>query len=217
MPPRHCRALLLAVLVVLACGSVPANGQESLRDAASRLRAAVRAEEARIADTREGLADANARLVVLDARLNKRTQQLDDTQTALVKARVRLTRLERKQARAEKLLSQNLRSSYMDGEPTFVGVVLSADGFGELIERFEYLRRVSRRNASVLGDLRGARREVQGQTVALKKMRTTYAALARDAAADRDRADAIRTALLNRERTQLERRNGVQSRLVSVQ
>ena len=142
---------------------MPAHGQESLRDAASRLRDAVRAEEARIADTREGLADANARLAVLDARLQKRNRQLDDTQTALVRARVRLTRLERKQGNAEKMLAENLRSSYKDGEPTFVGVVLQADGFEDLIERFEYVRRISRRNASVLGDLRGARKEVAGQ------------------------------------------------------
>src|SRR3954452_4869302 len=180
MPPRHCRALLLAVLVVLVCGSVPANGQESLRDAASRLRAAVRAEEARIANTRDGIADANARLVVLQARVTKRNQQLDATQTALVKARVRLARLERKQANAQKLLAQNLRSTYMDGEPTFVNVVLCSDGMSDLIERFEYLRRVSRRNASLLGDLRSARVEVKGQTVRLKEMRTTYAALSRD-------------------------------------
>src|SRR3954471_6717127 len=166
--PRRCPALFLPTLVLLVCGSVPAQGQERLRDAASRLRAAVRAEEARIADTREGLASANARLVVLDARLRRRNQQLDDTQTALVKARVRLTRLERKQARAEKLLAQNLRSSYMDGEPTFATVVLNADGFNDLVERFEYLRRVARRNASVLGDLRGARIEVSKQAVALK-------------------------------------------------
>src|SRR3954463_11661494 len=96
--PRRLRAVSLAVLVVLLCGSVPASGQESLQSAASRLRAAVRAEEARIADTRDGLADANARLTVLQARVNKRNQQLDETQTALVKARVRLTRLEKKQA-----------------------------------------------------------------------------------------------------------------------
>ena len=41
---------------------------------------------------------------------------------------MRLTRLERKQANAQKLLAENLRSTYMDGEPTFVGVVLNADG-----------------------------------------------------------------------------------------
>src|SRR3954452_5657690 len=217
MPPRHCRALLLAVLVVLVCGSVPANGQESLRDAASRLRAAVRAEEARIANTRDGIADANARLAVLQARVNKRNQQLDDTQTALVKARVRLTRLEKKQANAQALLAQNLRSTYMDGEPTFANVVLSADGMSDLIERFEYLRRVSRRNASVLGDLRSAREQVAKQEANLKKARATYARLAREAASDRDSADAIRTALLSRERTQLARRAGAQTRLASVQ
>src|SRR4051794_39201958 len=202
--PHRCRALFLASLVLLLCGSVPANGQESLRVAASRLRAAVRAEEARIADTREGIADANGRLAVLTARVSRRNGQLDRTQTALVKARVRLTRLQRKQAHAQTLLAQNLRSGYMDGEPTFANVVLSADGFGDLIERFEYLRRVSRRNASVLGDLRGARRQVQAQANELKRMRTTYAALAREAASDRDRADAIRSALLHRERSQLE-------------
>jgi len=215
--PHRCRALFLASLVLLLCGSVPANGQESLRVAASRLRAAVRAEEARIADTREGIADANGRLAVLTARVSRRNGQLDRTQTALVKARVRLTRLQRKQAHAQTLLAQNLRSGYMDGEPTFANVVLSADGFGDLIERFEYLRRVSRRNASVLGDLRGARRQVQAQANELKRMRTTYAALAREAASDRDRADAIRSALLHRERSQLEARDGAASRLASVQ
>ena len=74
-----------------------------------------------------------------------------------MRARVRLTRLEKKQATAEKQLAENLRESYMDGKPTFVTVVLNADGFGELVARFEYLRRIARRNASVLGDTRDAR------------------------------------------------------------
>ena len=105
---------------------------------------------------------------MLDARARKRRQQLVDTQDKLVKARVRLTRLERKQARAEKLLAENLRSSYMAGEPTFVTVVLNADGFSDLVERFEFLRRIARRNASVLGDTRDARIKVKGMTVDLK-------------------------------------------------
>jgi peptidoglycan hydrolase CwlO-like protein len=210
------RVLPLAVLAVLLGAAAPAHGQESLRDAAKRLRAAVAVEEARIADTREGLADAESRLAVLDARARKRRQQLFDTQDKLVKARVRLTRLEHKQARAEKLLAENLRSSYMSGEPSFVTVVMNSDGFGDLIERFEFLRRVARRNASVLGDTRDARIKVKGMTVDLKDLRTTYSVLARDAAADRDRADAIRTALLNREQEQLRKRDGTAARLVSV-
>ena len=126
---------------------------------------------------------------------------------------MRLTRLERKQANAEKLLAENLRSRYMDGEPTFMTVVLNADGFDDLIERFEYLRRIARRNASVLGDTRDARIKVKGMTIDLKVLRATYGVLARDAEADANRADAIRTALLNREQQQLRRRDGTAAQL----
>jgi len=210
------RVLPLAVLAVLLGAAAPAHGQESLRDAAKRLRAAVAVEQAKIDATREGLADAESRLAVLDARARKRRQQLFDTQDKLVKARVRLTRLEHKQATAEKALAANLRSSYMSGEPSFVTVVMNSDGFSDLIERFEFLRRVARRNASVLGDTRDARIKVKGMTVDLKDLRTTYSVLARDAASDRDRADAIRTALLNREQEQLRKRDGTAARLVSV-
>ena len=88
-------------------------------------------------------------------------------------------------------LADNLRESYMDGKPTFVTVVLNSDGFGELVARFEYLRRIARRNASVLGDTRDARIKVKGMTAELKKLRGTYAELARTAEDDRDEADAL--------------------------
>jgi peptidoglycan hydrolase CwlO-like protein len=209
--------LPLAVLMLLLGGGAPAHGQDSLRSAAARLKSAVRAEEARIAATREGLADAERRLAVLDARARKRRTQLDETQDKLVAARVRLTRLERKQARAEKTLAENLRHNYMDGEPTFATVVLNADGFSDLVERFEFLRRVARRNASVLGDTRDARIKVKGMTADLTDLRATYSKLSREADDDRNQADAIRTALLNREQDQLRKRNASASKLASVQ
>src|SRR3954471_14240895 len=208
--------LPLALLSLALAGSVPAHGQESLRSAAARLKAAVTAEEARIADTREGLADAERRLAVLDTRARKRREQLSDTQKKLVATRVRLTRLEKKQAEAERTLAANLRHNYMDGEPTFATVVLNADGFTDLVERFEFLRRVARRNASVLGDTRDARIKVKGMTKDLTRLRTTYSRLAREADEDRSRADAIRTALLNREQDQLRKRNGTAAKLASV-
>ncbi|MDA0164491.1 hypothetical protein OM076_29745 [Solirubrobacter ginsenosidimutans] len=210
------RLLPLAVLAALLGGSVPAHGQDSLRSAAARLKNAVAQEEARIANTREGLADAERRLSVLDARAVKRRQQLSDTQNKLVDTRVRLTRLERKQATAEKLLAANLRSSYMDGQPSFATVVLNANGFSDLIDRFEFLRRISRRNASVLADTRDARIKVKGMTNDLAALRTTYSQLARAADEDVNRADAIRTALLNREQDQLRKRDGTAAKLASV-
>jgi peptidoglycan hydrolase CwlO-like protein len=214
---RLCRLLPLAALAAVLCGTAPAQAQDTLRDRAAQLRAAVAAEEARIADTREGLADANARLTKLNNRLSQRRTQLDETQDELVRTRVRLTKLEGKQATAEKQLSENLRQSYMDGKPNFVTVVLNADGFSDLVSRFEYVRRIARRNASVLGDTRDARVKVKGMTVELKALRGTYADLAKNAEDDRDQADALRTALLNREAAQLRRRNGSATQLASVQ
>ena len=189
------------------------------REPAQRRRAAkaaVKAEEGRIAATREGLGDAERRLAVLDARAQKRRTQLDETQDKLVAARVRLTRLEKKQVEAEKTLAENLRHNYMDGEPSFATVVLNADGFTDLVERFEFLRRIARRNASVLGDTRDARIKVKGMTSDLTDLRTTYSKLSREADEDRNRADAIRTALLNREQQQLSKRNGTAAKLASV-
>ena len=214
---RFRRLLPLAVLAALLGASMPAQAQDGLRDRAQRLRAAVAAEETRIADTREGLSEANTRLSKLNTRLSQRRKQLDETQDELVRTRVRLSRLEKKQATAEKQLAGNLRESYMDGKPTFVTVVLNSDGFGELVARFEYLRRIARRNASVLGDTRDARIKVKGMTSELKELRGTYAELARTAEDDRDEADALRTALLNREAAQLRKRNGTAAQLASVQ
>ncbi|MDA0173420.1 hypothetical protein OJ998_30230 [Solirubrobacter taibaiensis] len=211
------RLLPLAALAAVLGGSMPAHAQDTLRDRALRLRAAVAAEEARIADTREGLSEANTRLSTLNTRLSNRRKQLDETQDELVRTRVRLSRLEKKQSTAETQLAENLRESYMDGKPTFVTVVLNADGFGELVARFEYLRRIARRNASVLGDTRDARIKVKGMTAELKELRGTYAELARTAEQDRDEADALRTALLNREAAQLRKRNGTAAQLASVQ
>jgi cell wall-associated NlpC family hydrolase len=134
-----------------------------------------------------------------------------------VRTRVRLTRLERKQATAERQLSENLRQSYMDGKPNFATVVLNADGFADLVSRFEYVRRIARRNASVLGDTRAARIKVKDMTAELKQLRGTYAELARTAEEDRDQADTLRHALLNREAAQLRRRDGSAAQLASVQ
>ncbi len=213
------RLLPLALVALLAGGAgATAQGQglSGQRAAAARLKAAVAAEESKIAATREGLASAQARLNVLQARANTRQTQLDDTQTELVRARVHLTKLERKEAKAEKLLAQNLVSSYKDGTPSFVGVVMNADGFADLIERVEFFRRVARRNASILDITRDARVQTQTQAKQLNGLRDRYSVLAKAAVADANEAYVVRTALLRREESQLRVRDGVAARLVAV-
>src|SRR3954470_6366862 len=164
----HRRLVPLAFAALLAggAGAAPTHAQtlSGQRAEAARLRAAVAAQQRKIAATRDGIAQAQARLAELQARASKRQAQLDDTQTRLVKARVHLTTLERKEARAEKLLAENLLSSYKGGQPSFVTVVMNANGFSDLIERLDFLKRVARRNASILDITRDARAATQKQS-----------------------------------------------------
>ena len=222
MRPRA-RLLLCAVLAALAVpaglsSTPPASGQsiESARATADRLRAAVAAESERIAATRAGLADAERRLGVLVARVQERRAQLDDTQDRLIRARIRLTRLERREARATRALSRNLVAAYKAGDPDLVTVALNSNGFADLIERVAFFKRVADRNATTLDVAKQTRADVVRQANDLEDLRSRYSALAKAAIQDRDQADVLRSALLERQAAQLASLNGTTARLASV-
>src|SRR5918995_615386 len=101
-------------------------------------------------------------------------------------------------------LSGLLRERYMGDRPDFVTVVLHADGFPQLLETLSFMRRVERADTRLLGVVRAARSEADGE-------QKRYVALAerreREAKAVRARRDALAgiTAGL-RERRELLRR-----------
>jgi peptidoglycan hydrolase CwlO-like protein len=211
------RVLPLALAVLVAGGaSVSASGQTKLRNQAAGLKAQVAAEQAKIDATQDGLAKAQDRLNELQARATKRQNQLDDTQAALVRARVHLTKLERKEAKAQKMLAENLVSAYKGGQPTFVSVVMNANGFADLIERLDFVKRVAKRNGRILDFTRDTRAQVQKQSHQLTGLRNTYSVLAKEAVADANEAYVVKTALLRRQEAQLATRNNVAAKLASV-
>jgi septal ring factor EnvC (AmiA/AmiB activator) len=218
---RRLVPLALAALVVLvALPGRPAVGQtgsiSTQQRTAEQLRDAIAAESARIAATRDGLADAERRLAVLDARVRDRQTDLANAQNELVRARIRLTMLERREAAAKRTLADNLVASYKSGRPDLATIVLGANSFTDLFERIEFLRRASDANARLLDRTREARADVLVEEQGLQKLRTRYSELARAAIDDRDRADVLRDALLQREEQQLARLGGAQTRLASV-
>ena len=218
--PRPIRrtTFALAVLAGVAALAGPAAAQDlgSQQAAADRLQAAVDAESSRIAATRDGLADAQARLATLQQRVDRRQADLERTRDELVRARVRLTKLQKREAQATRVLSDNLVASYKAGQPDLVTVVFSSTGFGDLFERLEFLKRTAESNGRLLDDTREARADVAAETRQLERLRTRFSAMARDAVADRNRADVIENALLAREASQLSRLNSSSSRLATV-
>ncbi len=222
MPPRLRQLPLLALLLwcALAVGaSSLAHGQAELagkRAAAEDLRASVQAETRRIAETRAGVADAEQQLAALTARAGERQAKLDEAQDELVRLRVRLTRLEQREAKSKEALASNLVAAYKSDDVDILTVVLRSNGFEDLLARFEYLERVAEQNTETIDTTREAEAAVGQQSAVVEKQRARYSELARAAIEDRDRAAVLRSALLTREANQLADRRGAAGRLADV-
>jgi peptidoglycan hydrolase CwlO-like protein len=205
---------------VLAVGAgAPSSGFADVasdRAAAQSLRQKVAAETARIEATSAGLRAAEQRLATLDQTVAKRQGQVQRTQDDLVRARVRMATLERKAEQATDVLSSNLANAYESGQPDLVSVVLTSRGFNDLLERVDFLKRVSAHNGHILDETRDAKTAVTKQAADLKQMRVRFSALAKSAVADRDQADVVRNAILRRKQAQLAARAGTSSQLSRV-
>jgi len=223
LPVRSRRLPALAVVLglsALAAAPTPlASGQagiDSERQAAQRLHDQVAAADANLTATRAGLAVAQRRLASLVARVQARETRLAHAQNELIGARIHLSRLQRREVAAKRTLARNLVAQYESGRPQLVDIVLASTRFADLYERFQFYKRLSKSNARILDATRTARADVAVQTKHLQGLWTRYSVLAKAAVADRGRADALRTTLLVRERTQLVHRNGAAARLAVV-
>lgn len=208
-----------AGLAILLSGDVSTVSADVAADraAAVRVRAAVAAESRRIEATADGLARAEARLAKLQARETARRTEFLAAQDALVHARVRLTRLEKRSDQAKEVLGEALAAAYKRGNPDLATTVIDADGIEDAIEKVELEQRVQERNAHALEAVRSARGDATEQEAKLQKEEVKFRALAVAAAKDRDTANAVKSALMQRQARQLAKRNGNQAQLRTLQ
>lgn len=208
-----------AGLAVLLSGDVPTVSADVAADraAAARVRAAVAAESRRIDATADGLARAEARLNKLQARETARRTEFLAAQDDLVHARVRLTRLEKRSAQAKETLGEALAAAYKRGNPDLATTVIDAEGIQDAIEKVELEQRVQARNAHALEAVRSARGDATKEEAKLQVKEQKFRALAAAAAKDRDTANAVRSALMERQARQLAKRNGNRAQLQTLQ
>lgn len=187
------------------------------RAAAERVRAAIAAEGRRIAATADGLAVAERRLAVLQARETRRREAFLAAQDRLIRERIRLTRLEKRTGQAQTKLSKALSEAYRHGGTDLATILVSANGFQDAIDRVEYEQRVQKRNANALTAVRSALKDSRSQERQLAVQEERFQRLAAAAAKDRDAANAVRVALMQRRAKQLARQNGAKGRLRALQ
>jgi murein DD-endopeptidase MepM/ murein hydrolase activator NlpD len=93
----------------------------------------------------------------LQADLDRKRAQLSRTQAELRSERARLARLRARLVVARRALSRRLVEMYKADRPDVLSVVLNSDGFAELLERGEFIRRIADQDRRILRIVREAK------------------------------------------------------------
>jgi cell wall-associated NlpC family hydrolase len=95
-------------------------------------------------------------------------------------------------------------------------VVLESHGFADMLERLQFMERIRKHDARIVGDTKTARVELLRETSRLQKLLVRNQALAAEVQKAHDRAAAVEGALLTRRADQLQRRSSRQVKLAQV-
>lgn len=225
--PWPLRALLLTVALAAAqLGTnltTPPTARADLqgaisagRSAAATFQSQIATDTAHIAATTSGLRNAQRHLAAIQTELSTREAQLRAVQTSLLAARQRLVVLENRLHAATRALAANLIAGYEGSQPSVVTVVLEARGFGDLLERMSFMRRIAQRDAQIVGATRTARSAVSREATALEGLEQRDRTLTNQVLTQRNQAAALQAALLGRQIQLLGVRAGTASKLQSL-
>jgi peptidoglycan DL-endopeptidase CwlO len=100
-----------------------------------------------------------ARQTRIETDLANKRAELARVQDELRRERIRLARLRARLAEARAALSERLVELYKADEPDVVTVILESNGFADLLERAEFMQRVSQQDARIIDRVRAAKEE----------------------------------------------------------
>jgi murein DD-endopeptidase MepM/ murein hydrolase activator NlpD len=104
--------------------------------------------------------------------LEAKQSELEQARIDLDATRERLDEVTARLAEAEKLLAERLVEIYKTDEPDAVTVVLESDGFEDLLERTEYLDRISEQDSDIVERVRILKAEVEEEVARLEDLET---------------------------------------------
>ena len=217
-------ALLAALVAAWAIAAGPAGGADradSLRDAISdkrerertlsgsvaRLARLERATAREVAVLERRVAAVRRDVVAARAILDRTVERRDRAQARALRLRKRLT-----QSRTQ--LAHLLRERYAGGRPDMVTVVLSADGFANLLETADFLKRIQRADEQILAAVRAGRSDAVAHKRVLARLEARRRAAA-ETVARRHRALTAIAAGLNSRRAALRQARAARSAALS--
>jgi murein DD-endopeptidase MepM/ murein hydrolase activator NlpD len=226
-PPS--RVLSVAALAVLAlavvgwavsAGSARAAGGGALKarigaakSQASNLAGQVSAATGQVSELGSAIGGINGQIDALQAKLNARGAQLLAVQTRLARERVRLGRLQRAQAHAERVLARQVVDNYEAPQPDIVNIVIEATGFQDVLDRVNFAHIVQQEDARVVASTRAARLAVSAEAIRLGAIDAREQRIAAQVLAQRNALDRARLTLVQQQLSAIRLRSAKEIRL----
>jgi murein DD-endopeptidase MepM/ murein hydrolase activator NlpD len=136
--------------------------------------------------------------VRLQASLDRKRAELARIQEDLRRERLRLQRLRARLAEARAALSKRLVELYKADQPDLVTVVLESDGFADLLERTEFMQRVSHQDARIINIVVRAKKEATATAKRLDKLEKRAQVVARQIEDEVNQVGAVKDQLVDR-------------------
>jgi peptidoglycan DL-endopeptidase CwlO len=152
--------------------------------------------------------------VRLQASLDRKRAELARIQEDLRRERLRLQRLRARLAEARAALSKRLVELYKADQPDLVTVVLESDGFADLLERTEFMQRVSHQDARIINIVVEAKKEATATAKRLDKLEKRALLVADQIEDEVNQVGAIKDQLVDR-RGRYEEARGQKSALLA--
>jgi murein DD-endopeptidase MepM/ murein hydrolase activator NlpD len=172
-------ALACAVAVSPVGGAIAQDLQSQLDAKRAQLDQANQQEgvlSSEIAHYSERIDQVAGEVAVLRNREAIVEAQLEEVKARLRREKHHLEILEARLGRSLKVLRDRLVAIYRADEPDALTVILNADGFDDLLDRYEYLRRIEEQDASIVDRVRGLRDETRDTVERIEAARDEIAA-----------------------------------------
>jgi murein DD-endopeptidase MepM/ murein hydrolase activator NlpD len=125
---------------------------------------------AHIQDLQGRITTLQTQQVRIQADLDRKRAELVRIQDELRRERARLTRLKARLIAARRALAERLVELYKSDKPDLITVVLSSKDFVDLMERGEFLRRISNSDKRIVAAVRDAKAEATATTKRLSSL-----------------------------------------------
>jgi murein DD-endopeptidase MepM/ murein hydrolase activator NlpD len=137
------------------------------------------------------------RLDRAQSSLDRQKNELLEVRDRLEAARDRLARVRSELATARRLLAARLVEIYKSDTPDALTVVLESDGFSDLLERTEFMERISDQDREITDRVIGLRDQAKDQAVQLAKLEEREQLAAERILRERDQIASAQNQLLS--------------------